>query len=292
MVNEIMRRDGDVFVTTPAKVYLMQNIPKAYCKKVTGFSTKYETGLEKSIDLKEFQVIHLRVDPPFDIDYYYMTIFLEMVANVTLIVNSPESVRSYNEKLIILNFPQFITDTIVTSSAEQAKDFIINKCNGRGVVKNLGECSSRGIILVDGDEEQIKAKVLSIIAEWNSHIMIQKYIPEIKNGETRITMINGEAKGWVKKVPKEDSFLASLDFGAKVIPYILSEKDKEIVQVTGKFLKEKGIILASLDVIDGNLSEINITSPGLLKHTNEVMGIKLESILESSISEILREKFL
>jgi len=272
---------------------------KLFCSNYEIFAEFFEIGIKpikpfyklskiKIDSIKSFDVIHIRVDPPFDLKYYYTTILLEMVTKDVLVVNSPEALRSLNEKLSILNFPQFITDTFVAYNTDRALHFI-NSIGGKAVAKSLRECSSKGIVLLEGSEKQVSKEIKKIFAIWSQPILFQKYLPQVVHGETRITLIDGKVAGYMKKIPEQGNFLASLDFNASVQCCELTPRDRELSNIVGKFLKDNEILLAALDVIDGHLSEINITSPGLLKHTNEVMGIKLEAVLEDVIDEMIKE---
>lgn len=292
MINEARKRSKKTFFSTPSDLYYQADCYWARCSEIEMNEKEPFYRISGLINrkLNSFQVIHLRTDPPFDLGYYYTTLILDKVDRKTLVVNNPASVRSFNEKLAILNFPEFITDTLVTYQIEEIPCWL-EKVGGRGVVKHIQECSSKGIVKISLDDHDLKVKLTNIEQSWSKPIMVQKFLPQVVNGETRITMIGGKAAGYMLKTPAPGNFLASLDFKAKVSACDLSSRDEEIVGKLGRFLVENGIILAALDVIDGHLSEINITSPGLLKHTNEVMGIKLESVLEDVVEEIYNEQF-
>ena len=248
MIAEAASRGKSTFYTTPDKLLSRNDLIFAEFSKIemTGEKPFYRLS-EKTIDnIKFFDVIHIRTDPPFDLEYYYTTILLEMVTEDVLVINSPKALRSLNEKLSILKFPQFITETSVVYNADSALKFI-SSIGGRAVAKNLQECSSKGIVLLEGNEGLICREIEKLFSSWSRPILFQKYLHQVVHGETRITLIDGKAAGYMKKIPARGSFL------------------------------------------DGHLSEINVTSPGLLKHTNEVMGVKLEAVLEDVIDEMIKK---
>jgi glutathione synthase len=291
MITEARSRGTTTFVATPENLYYEKQCYKVKCREIEMIDHQpfYRQGDLLTLNLNSFQVIHLRTDPPFDLSYYYTTLILDQAGKNTLVVNNPTAVRSFNEKLAILDFPEFIAETMVTYQIDEIPGWL-EKVGGRGVVKHIQECSSKGIVKISLDDPDLKEKLADIDRNWSKPVMVQRFLPQVVHGETRITMIGGKAAGYMLKTPAEGNFLASLDFKATVSTCELTGRDEEIVRKVGKFLINNGIILAALDIIDGHLSEINITSPGLLKHTNEVMGIKLESILEDEVERVYSEQ--
>lgn len=286
MIAEVRRRGGKTWVAEPGGISLDRDGGFIFCRMIdTGDGDGPLTvGDVIRRRLDEFTVIHLRTDPPFDLDYYYTTLLLGQLRG-PLVVNHPGWVRTLNEKIAILNFPQFITDTLVTGDAEEAADFI-SSVGDDAIAKDLGSCSSRGIVRLQGQREDVVGRFLELRQQWQGPIMLQRFLRAVHAGETRVTLIDGQPLGWMKKVPREDSFLASLDFGATVSACDPTPRDQELAAVVGKFLRQRGIIFAALDVIDGHLSEINVTSPGLLRHTNAVMNCRLEEKLEDTVEKI------
>lgn len=238
-------------------------------------------GPEETRNLNDFTVIHLRTDPPFDLDYYYTTLLLSQVEG-PLVVNHPGWVRSLNEKLAILHFPQYITETLVTGSVREAAEFV-RSVGGDAVAKNLASCSSKGIVRIQQRNGSLIRELEALRARWSGPLMLQRFLPAVEAGETRITLIDGRACGWMTKVPATGSFLASIDFGARVAPCRPTARDQALASEVGAWLRDRGIIFAALDVIDGKLSEINVTSPGLLRHTNAVMDRRLDIELEDAV---------
>ena len=293
MIAEVRKRGGETWMSTPRDISVKDSAVSARCKTIelTDSSPFHCLGKEEYRPLGDFDVIHLRTDPPFDLEYYYTTIFLEMVPTNTLVLNEPNSVRYLNEKLAILLFPDFITETIVTFDVEEGADFV-QSVGGKAVAKELSQCSSRGITLLEGSRASIVEKLKPLVSSGGGQIMIQRFLEGVVEGETRITMIDGEPLGVMKKVPAKGSFLASMDFGAVGEPCQLTERDKQLCKAVGNYLSRQGILFAALDVIDGHLSEVNLTSPGLMRHTNEVMGIKLEEALEDAVERWVKERKL
>ena len=291
MIAEVRKRGGVTWMATPRDISVKDSVVSARCQTIELLdeSPFHRLGKEELHALGDFDVIHLRTDPPFDLEYYYTTIFLDMVPSKTLVLNEPSSVRYLNEKLAILLFPDFITDTIVTFDVEEGADFV-QTVGGKAVAKELSQCSSQGITLLEGTRDTVIEKLRPLVSSGGGQIMIQRFLDGVIKGETRITMIDGEPLGFMKKVPKEGSFLASMDFGAVGKACTLTQRDKDLCRSVGNYLSRQGILFAALDVIDGHLSEVNLTSPGLMRHTNEVMGIKLEEALEDAVERWVKER--
>jgi glutathione synthase len=253
------------------------------------------------MNLADFDVIHIRTDPPFNVEYYYTTLLVERASSSThrlgyepiphsngpLILNKPESLRTLNEKLAIFYFPEYVTDSLCTYNVKEACDFVAS-LGGRAVAKELATCSSKGVTLLQGGEEKIRPVLERLTNSGEGPILLQRFLEKVKEGETRVTLIDGLPLGYMTKIPAKDNFLASMDFGATSKPCVLTAREEEISLSVGSFLKDRGVIFAALDLIDGHLSEINVTSPGLLKHTNEIMGIELEAVLEDKVEEWLK----
>jgi glutathione synthase len=273
IIKELLHRSEQVYTTTPESLFLISETLKSECTGIELREKKLEFNSPVVMNADSFDVIHIRTDPPFNMKYYYQLLFLNPLEKKIRFINSPEGILKYNEKLSILRFPELITDTIVTSRFEIAEEFLIK--HKTIVLKSLSECSSRGILKIDHSNKERLSDYLKTSAE---PVMFQKYIEEVTKGEVRVTIINGEPVGWMKKVPEQGSFLASLDFGASMVEYIPDEEDISLAKKVGSHLLEQGIYFSALDIINKNLSEVNVTSPGLIKEMNSFCPIPLEKI--------------
>ena len=238
--------------------------------------------------LEDFDIIHQRIDPPFDLDYYFSTLFLELVRR-PLVVNHPQALRNYNEKLIILEFPDLIAPTLISSDREQILAFVREQ--GEAVIKPLDSCSGRGVVRLSAGHPDLPVIDRST-AQGSRAVMVQAFLEEVHLGETRLTLLNGEAIGWMKKLPQEGSFLANFDFGARGLAHDPSPEEIHIAQRLKPFMEENRLYFTAIDIIAGKISEINLTSPGLLRQTNQVMGRKLEVELEDFFEAEFRRRTL
>jgi len=294
MMREVLKRGGTTWFTTRRDLFLDGEVVKCKVRgiELTDAAPWHKMSEPTVVELSSFDVIHIRTDPPFNIEYYYTTLLVERArdekGNGPLVLNNPSALRTLNEKLAIFNFPEYVTDSLCTYSAKDACAFV-KKLGGKAVAKELATCSSRGVTLLHQGEENYGPVLERLTTSGEGPILIQRFLEKVKEGETRITLIDGLPLGYMTKIPAKDNFLASMDFGATSKPCVLTPREEEISITVGTFLKNNGVLFAALDLIDGHLSEINVTSPGLLKHTNEIMGTDLGIILEDKVEEWLKE---
>jgi glutathione synthase len=276
IIKELFKRNCKVFISEPHDLFLKENIEKTKTRELKIKNNIFFINSASEKNLNSFKFIHIRTDPPVNMNYYYhLLILLRLVPNVK-IINPPAALLSINEKLSILNFPNLITDTLVTSLPDKGIDFM--KLHKKIIFKNLSDCSSRGIKKFNCKDSSSNTELFSLIKNSKEPVMLQKYLHKVKQGETRVTLINGVPAGWMKKIPKSPGFLASLDFGASLVKHSPNNKELKIIKKVGDYLLKNKILFAALDIIDGNLSEINITSPGLIHEMNEFCYRPIEKI--------------
>jgi len=247
----------------------------------------FSFGEKRDIALAELDVMLMRKDPPFDMEYIYSTYILERAeAEGVLIVNKPQSLRDMNEKAFTAWFPQCCPDTMITRSMDDMRKFL--QQHGKAVVKPLHGMGGQSIFVVnDGD---LNANVIfETLTDYERRYAIcQGYIPEIKQGDKRIILIGGEpAAKVVARVPSDDDNRGNLVAGAQPDIRPLTDKDKWICEQVGPVLKERGIIFAGIDVIGDYLTEVNVTSPTGIKELQKYGGIDLADELMSHIDSLL-----
>lgn len=230
-------------------------------------------------DLNRFDLIFIRKDPPFDTSYLALCLLLQELSG-PLIINRPESLLRYNEKLAILLFPDYITETMVSSRPREIEDFI-ERVGGRAVIKPLFECSGRGVELLDAEKSSSSPVLAAATASGRRPVMVQNFLPGVREGETRVFLLAGKIISVMKKIPLPGEFKANFDFGARGAEGKLSRRELKICAEVGRFCRKAGIFLSALDLIEDHLSEINITSPGLLVEANLINKTACErSIIE------------
>ena len=238
--------------------------------------TPFVTGLDF------FDVILMRQDPPFDMNYVNNTYILEAALNLGVkVFNNPAALRDDNEKLSILRYPNLITQTIVSSSKSIIEKFINN--HNEVVIKPLGLMGGQGIERIKLGDKNLD-NLLNKISEKQEKMMIQKFIPEVFEGDKRVLLIDGEDCGFaVSRIPQGDDFRGNLAAGGKAEVVELNERDKEIIQSIKPDLEKKGIMIAGIDILGNYLTEINITSPTCFR---ELMDIKEINLAKKLIEKI------
>jgi len=221
----------------------------------------WQTGDKTTHVPSGFDAVLMRKDPPFDNEYLYSTYLLELAQQQgARIINDPASIRGWNEKLSVTRFAQFTPPFIVTSKQEKIIAFLAE--HGDIIVKPLDGMGGSGIFRLRTDDPNIYA-ILETLTQFEAQtIMVQRYIPEISQGDKRILIINGEPLPYaLARIPKAGETRGNLAAGGKGVAQPLSARDQEIASTVGKTLKQHGLFLVGLDVIGDYLTEVNVTSP-------------------------------
>ena len=247
----------------------------------------YSCEEQKLLSLSNVDVIFMRKDPPFDMDYIYATYLLEQAEiGGVMVVNKPSSLRDANEKLFALNFPDCIPETLVSSNIEQLIAFIND--NEEVVVKPLDGMGGKDIYKLKTGDENINEVLLEITNQGQRYIMAQEFLAEIVHGDKRILLINGIPIDYVlARFPKEGSFKGNLAAGAKGVGQPLTERDRYLCEKIAPMLIEKDLIFVGLDVIGDYITEINITSPTCIRELDKQFGLNISAQLLNAIEERL-----
>ena len=211
--------------------------------------------------LKDFDAVIMRTDPPFDMQYLYATQLLTLAAEQgAKVFNSGQAMRDFNEKLAILNFSRFTAPTLVTTRSAGVRAFLAE--HGDIIIKPLDGMGGMGIFRLTEKDPNI-GSILETLMQLDSRtIMAQRYIPEIVYGDKRILIIGGEVVPYaLARIPQNGETRGNLAAGGRGVAQELSEHDREIAETLAPELKRRGILLAGLDVIGSNLTEVNVTSP-------------------------------
>ena len=211
--------------------------------------------------LKDFDAVIMRTDPPFDMQYLYATQLLTLAAEQgAKVFNSGQAMRDFNEKLTILNFSRFTAPTLVTTRSADVRAFLAE--HGDIIIKPLDGMGGMGIFRLTEKDPNIGSILETLMQLDSCTIMAQRYIPEIVHGDKRILIIGGEVVPYaLARIPQNGETRGNLAAGGRGVAQELSEHDREIAETLAPELKRRGILLAGLDVIGSNLTEVNVTSP-------------------------------
>ncbi len=221
-------------------------------ERLTAKATPFPEGAARREETSAFDLLFMRKEPPYDLRFHYATELLSHAG--TTVVNDPRALRDENEKLIILHFPALLPATLVTSSEEEGRAFLEE--HGTLVVKALESYQGKGIEKATTGEE-LKA----CFARHPAPLMLQEFLPAVTRGDTRLLLLGGQLLSAVTRIPAEGSFLSNFGKGGRAAPASIGPAEERIISAVGPWLRERGIHFAGLDVIDGRLTEINITCP-------------------------------
>jgi glutathione synthase len=252
-------------------------------------SAWFECGQHKTIALEELDVVLMRKDPPFDMEYIYSTYILELAERKgLLVVNRSDAIRSANEKLFATWFPEYCPATIVTRDMERIKQF--HNEQKSIVVKPLDGMGGTMIFQIHADDAN-RNVILETITDYGKRmVMAQQFLPEYKQGDKRILLIDGEPfPHALARLPKEGEGRANLAAGASYKGVDLTEREFEICQHIAPVLREKGLMFVGLDVIGDYITEINVTSPTCIRELDTIYSANIAGLLMDAIEKKLRQ---
>ena len=219
----------------------------------------FTLGEPKRTALDSFDVVLLRQDPPFDLAYITSTHLLERIHPKTLVVNDPGEVRNAPEKLFVMNFPQLMPPTLISRDLEEINAF--RDTHGAVVMKPLHGHGGAAVFRVLPQDMNFGSLFDMFSVTFREPWVIQRFLPEVKHGDKRIILVDGEFAGAVNRVPAPDDLRSNMVRGGAAQATDLSPREREICATLGPALRERGLLFVGIDVIDGNLTEINVTSP-------------------------------
>jgi glutathione synthase len=277
VIDEARRRGHGVEICHPRALWLDGPELRTLAHPVEESSSTLRTGaLASARALAEYDLVWMRKDPPFDMDFYFATQLLER--SPARVVNAPRALRDANEKLYIFNFPQLIAPTRVARSRAFLQEFLEQQ-GGEMIVKPLDACGGFGVFHVRADDRNTPSILETITDCDRKLVMAQKYLPAAREGDKRILILDGEPLGAVLRVPREDDTRGNLHVGGAATKTSLSEREREIVAQVGARCRADGLVFAGLDVIGGFLTEVNVTSPTGVQEIDRLDGVRLESAI-------------
>lgn len=243
----------------------------------------------RDIELASLDVILMRKDPPFDIEYIATTYMLEMAEQAgTLLINRPASLRDFNEKMFITQFPQCCTTMMVARDQTRLRNFVRQQKDV--IVKPLDGMGGQSIFRLTPDDPNLSVILETVTLHGNKTVMAQKFIPEISRGDKRILLIDGEAVPYaLARIPAVGETRGNLAAGGSGTGLELSERDRWICQQVGPVLREKGILFAGIDVIGDYLTEINITSPTCIRELDKLYKLDIAGQLMDCIEQHVKQ---
>lgn len=238
------------------------------------------------VDLSSVDVVLLRQDPPFDMAYITTTHLLERIHPHTLVVNDPAHVRNAPEKLFVTEFPHLMPPTLISRDKGEIEEF--RREHGDVVMKPLYGNGGAAVFKVGREDPNFGSLYDLFAVTFREPWVIQRFLPKITEGDKRIILIDGEAAGAINRVPAANDIRSNMVRGGAAKPTELSEREREICETIGPHLKRMGQIFVGIDVIDGNLTEINVTSPTGLRAIKRLGGPDITVTLWDAIESKIR----
>lgn len=237
----------------------------------------YELGDFAVGALEDFDSVWMRKDPPFDMKFFFATHLLSLIDQRNcFVMNHPKGLREANEKLYALRFPEQIPQTLVSSNMAQLKAFM-DELGGEMIVKPLDGCGGSGVFYLHEQDRNTNSILEAATDNGRRLIMGQRYLPEIRQGDKRIIVLNGEPLGAVLRVPLESETRGNIHVGGTCVKTEVTARDREICAALAPLLRADGLYFAGLDVIGNFLTEVNVTSPTGIQEVNALDGVCLES---------------
>ena len=237
----------------------------------------YQLGEFETGALEDFDVVLMRKDPPFDMRFFFSTHLLSLInEQKCFVMNAPRGLREANEKLYALRFPEQIPQTLVTSDMQRLKDFM-EEHGGEMIIKPLDGCGGTGVFYLNTQDRNTNSILEAATDNGRKMIMGQRYLPEIRQGDKRIIVLDGEPLGAVLRVPLEEETRGNIHVGGQCVRTDVTLRDREICAALSPLLRQDGLCFVGLDVIGNYLTEVNVTSPTGIQEINSLNGVRLEA---------------
>jgi glutathione synthase len=277
---EAQARGHALFYYTPHTLSMRDGIVSAVVRSAVVRDVKGDhctLGEPERRDLSMMNVVLLRQDPPFDLSYITTTHLLERIHPKTLVVNNPASVRDAPEKIFVTEFPDLMPATLISRNRDEIESF--RKEHGDVVMKPLYGNGGAAVFKVAEKDPNFGSLFDLFSVTFREQWVIQKFLPKVVDGDKRIILVDGDALGAVNRVPAENDIRANMVRGGAARETDLTPREREICARLRPFLKERGLIFTGIDVIDGNLTEINVTSPTGLRAIKRLGGPDLAAAI-------------
>ena len=264
-VNDLTYKNGFVYANTKILDLAFRN-----------GNEKFFYGKEKVLKLSYFDVVLMRQDPPFNMSYITATHLLEKVLSQTLVLNNPFHVRNAPEKIFVTEFSKFMPKTIISRDPYEIIKF--RKENKNIIIKPLYGNGGEGVFYIRENDTNFNVILESFLKSNEEQFITQSYIPEVKRGDKRIILIDGEVVGAINRIPARNENRSNMHVGGKPVKTSLNKNDKLICETISPHLKTKGLFFVGIDVIGNFLTEINVTSPTGIREINRINKTKIEKI--------------
>lgn len=245
----------------------------------------FTLGQRGVMNLADVDVVLMRQDPPFDMSYITATHVLEHIHPKTLVVNDPAHVRNAPEKLFVTHFEDVMPPTLITHDPEEIRAFRAEHKDI--IVKPLFGNGGAGVFHIKPDDENLNSLLEIFTQMFREPIIVQTYLPEVRQGDKRVILIDGKGVGAINRIPADGEARSNMHVGGRAVKCEMTKRDHEICEIIGPELKKRGQIFVGIDVIGRYLTEINVTSPTGIQELSRFDGIDVPAMLWDAIEEKL-----
>ena len=279
LIQEAIKRKFSVFIYNVDNLYFENNELKATANKVLSINIQKENFLTLDtpyvINLKSFEFVLIRQDPPFNMQYITATYLLERLPKTCMVLNKPNSIRDCPEKLFVMDFFNLMPPTLISRQKSNIIKFV--KKFKKVVIKPIYGNGGSNVFYLNEKDPNLNIIIDSLISE-KEHIIVQKFVKNVKKGDKRILLINGLPVGAVNRIPVNNEIRANLHIGGRAKKTNLTKREKFICNQIKSKLREKGLFFTGIDVIDGYLTEINVTSPTCIREIDTLNKVNISYI--------------
>jgi glutathione synthase len=287
---EAQRRGHELLYYEPGDLMLRG---ASACAHMQPVAVRDEEGNHHSLGertlrpLRDCNVVMLRQDPPFDMSYITTTHILEAAGENTLVVNDPASVRNSPEKLFVMEFPELMPPTLITRSLEDVRAF--RREHRDIIVKPLYGNGGAAIFRLQQDDTNLGSLVELFQSVFREPFIVQRYQPEVRKGDKRIILVDGEIAGAINRVPSLEDTRSNMHVGGRAEPTGITERERQICATIGPELKRRGLIFTGIDVIGDYLTEINVTSPTGIREVARFGGADIAAMIWDAVEDRRRQ---
>jgi glutathione synthase len=291
MMLEAQARNYQIYYMTQNDIFIKDHLPHANTKVLNVFEDPdnwFEFLSSTTIALSDLDVILMRKDPPFDMEYIMDTYALDMAKQLgVLIVNNPQALRDANEKFFTEAFPEFSPKCVISRNPKHIKQFA--KTLDKVIIKPMDGMGGSSIFQTGKHDKNLNVIIETVTNNGTRTTMAQQYIPEIEQGDKRILIINGKPVDYaLARIPSDEDFRGNLAKGGTGVGIALTPHDYQICEVVGPRLKQMGIIFAGIDVIGNHLTEVNVTSPTCIRELDAQFNLNIAATLFDEIEKIIK----
>jgi glutathione synthase len=250
----------------------------------------YRLGEFRTGAVADFDSVWMRKDPPFDMKFFFTTHLLSLIdESKCFLLNHPKGLREANEKLYALRFPEQVPQTLVAGDMATLKAFMA-ELGGEMIVKPLDGCGGSGVFYLNSEDRNTNSILETATDNGRRLVMAQRYLPEIRQGDKRIIVLDGEPLGAVLRVPLESETRGNIHVGGQVVKTDVTARDREICAALAPSLRSDGLYFVGLDVIGNYLTEVNVTSPTGVQEINRLNGVRLESQVVDFVEQRIEKR--